>query len=79
MIPKVALTPNTTYWLVIHPLVHDLNGRAMSEGAVAVAHTIEGVAVKGTSKIQSIKSNERVSDQKSASPHASDYGWALWD
>ena len=79
VIPEVALTPNTTYWLVIHPLVHDANGGAMSEGAVAVAHTIEGVAVTGTSKIQSIESNERVTEQKSASPRDSDYGWALWD
>lgn len=79
VIPKVALTPNTTYWLVIHPLVHDVNGRAMSEGAVAVAHTIEGAAVTGTSKIQSIESNKRVNEHKSTSPHDPDYGLALWD
>ena len=39
VIPTVNLDPNTTYWLVIHPSVYDVNGQAMSEGAVAVAHT----------------------------------------
>ena len=39
--PKVALSLNTTYWLIIHPLVHDVSGRALKEGALAVAHTIE--------------------------------------
>jgi carboxyl-terminal processing protease len=46
VIPNVALDPDTTYWLVIHPSVHDVNGLAMVEGAVAVAHTIEGAAVR---------------------------------
>ncbi|HUX46809.1 MAG TPA: S41 family peptidase [Desulfosporosinus sp.] len=41
VIPKVALSLNTTYWLIIHPLVHDVSGRALKEGALAVAHTIE--------------------------------------
>ena len=68
--PEVALAPNTTYWLVIHPLVQDLNGRALSEGAVAVAHTIEAATATGTSKLQSIEQ---------INPPAPDYGWALWD
>ena len=42
VIPQGALRPNTTYWLVIHPLIQDVHGRALQEGGVAVAHTIEG-------------------------------------
>lgn len=41
VIPNVPLNPNTTYWLVIHPAVYGVDGGAMKDGAVAVAHTIE--------------------------------------
>jgi len=53
VIPNVALSPNTTYWLVIHPSVHDLNGGAMDAGAVAVAHTIEGAEANGERTVSS--------------------------
>jgi len=43
VIPNVTLNPNTTYWLVIHPAIHDVKGFGMSEGVVAIAHTIEGI------------------------------------
>ncbi|MFZ3131113.1 MAG: S41 family peptidase, partial [Desulfosporosinus sp.] len=39
VIPNEVLIPNTTYWMVIHPLVQDVNGQAMPEGAVAIVHT----------------------------------------
>lgn len=77
VLPNVALDPNTTYWLVIHPSVQDVSGRVMAEGALAVAHTIEGTAATGTSKIQSSESNLRVRESKSTSPQAPGYGWAL--
>ena len=66
VIPKAALSSNTTYWLIIHPLVHDVSGRALQKGTLAVAHTIEEVPAKGTVKIQSF------------SPRDPDYGLALW-
>ena len=67
VIPKAALSSNTTYWLIIHPLVHDVSGRALKEGALAVAHTIEEDPAVGTVKIQSVR------------PRDPDYGLALWD
>ncbi|MDP4161396.1 MAG: S41 family peptidase [Bacillota bacterium] len=79
VIPNVSLTPSATYWLVIHPSVRDVKGLGMSEGAVAVAHTIEGTAANGTSKIQSFSNNVRVNGLKLSSRKDSDYGWALWD
>jgi len=79
VIPKVALNPSATYWLVIHPVIHGANGLAMAEGAVAVVHTIEGAADTTTSKIQSIKSNQRVNEHQSMRPSDPGYGWALWD
>ena len=52
----------------------------MSKGAVAVAHTIEGAAVMGsTSKIQSIEGNRSFNEHKTTSLRDPDYGWALWD
>lgn len=79
VIPKVALSSNTTYWLIIHPLVHDVSGQAMKEGALAVAHTIEAAPAEGAAKIQSFGIKDRTSTEKSVSPRDPDYGWALWD
>lgn len=79
VIPNVALNPNTTYWLVIHPTVRDIKGLAMTEGGVAIAHTIEGTDGTGTSKIQSLEIQEHASDSQLSSQRATDYGWALWD
>jgi len=39
VIPKVALSSDSTYWLIIHPLVYDVSGHAMKEGGIAVVHT----------------------------------------
>lgn len=41
VIPEAALEPNKTYWLVIHPLVRDLNELRMAGGALTVVHTVE--------------------------------------
>jgi len=68
VIPQVALSSNTTYWLIIHPLIYDKTGRAMKEGAIAVAQTIQEDSPESTvKKLQSI------------SQHKPDYGIALWD
>lgn len=79
MIPQVALTSNTAYWLVIHPTICDVSGRALQEGALAVAHTIQGAEAVGTAKIQSLGIKDRVSGEKSGRPRDPDYGLALWD
>ncbi len=77
VIPNVALNPDATYWLIIHPTIRDVQGFGMSEGAVAIAHTIEGTAVTGTLKIHSIELQEHVSDSKLTNQRDQDYGWAL--
>ncbi|TGE39579.1 S41 family peptidase [Desulfosporosinus fructosivorans] len=79
VIPNVALNPNTTYWLIIHPTIHDVKGVGMTEGAVAVAHTIEGTEGAGTSKIQSIEIQGKASNSHLTGLRDPDYGWALWD
>jgi len=40
VIPNVALNPDATYWLVIHPSVEDVNGLAMKEVKVVLTIAI---------------------------------------
>ncbi|HZK84320.1 MAG TPA: S41 family peptidase [Desulfosporosinus sp.] len=40
VIPQVTLSPDTTYWLVMHPTIRAVSGRALQGGTLAVAHTI---------------------------------------
>jgi len=68
VVPQTALAPDATYWLVIHPTIQDGSGQAMTEGTLAVAHTIKGVGVVTPAKIQSL-----------ASPRDPGYGLAIWD
>ncbi|EGW39248.1 S41 family peptidase, partial [Desulfosporosinus sp. OT] len=77
MIPQVALTPNTTYWLVIHPTVCDTSGRALQGGGLVVVHTIQEEETEGTAKIQSVMLNDRESERKPKSVRNPDYGWAI--
>lgn len=79
VIPNLALNPNTTYWLVIHPTVRDVKGLVMTEGGVAIAQTIAGTDGEGTSKIQSIEIQENVNNSQMKGLRDPDYGWALWD
>ncbi len=67
VIPKDPLTPDTTYWLVIHPSILGVSGQVLQAGGVAVAHTIQGAEAVGSAEIQSL----RIRDHG--------YGIALWD
>ncbi|MCO5385885.1 MAG: S41 family peptidase [Desulfosporosinus sp.] len=80
VIPQVELTPDTTYWLVIHPTILGASGQSLQEGGLAIAHTISGgEEVGGTSKIQSFKANERISERNLLTPYDLDYGTAIKD
>lgn len=54
VIPTSELKPDTTYWIVIHSTIHDVFGRALQAGTLAVAHTVQGNNA-GTSSIQSVE------------------------
>jgi len=79
VVPDVTLNPNTTYWLVIHSTIRDVKGLVMTEGGVAVAHTIEGTNSLGTAKTQSLEIQEHASDEQLKGLRPPAYGWALWD
>lgn len=72
VIPNTRLTPDTTYWLVIHPTIRGLKGKVLNEGGLTIAHTLGGgEGSGGTSQIQSIKVQQN--------PLGSDYGVAIKD
>lgn len=77
VVPQVTLTPNTTYWLVMHPTIFGVSGRSLKEGTLAVAHTIQGAEAKDTMKVQSFRLNERVGEGNAKSPRNLDYGSAI--
>jgi len=80
LIPQVELVPDTTYWLVIHPTILGVSGQSLHEGGLAIAHTIPvGEEVGGTFKIQSFKTNDRITERNKISPHDLDYGVAIKD
>ncbi len=79
VIPQTALSADSTYWLIIHPLVHDVSGQVLKEGALAVAHTNAVVAAEGTVEIKSFGLIDQVRGEKLVGPRDPDYGLALWD
>ena len=79
VIPQVTLTPNTTYWLVMHPTIVGVSGELLHEGALAVAHTIQGAETESTMKIQSLGLNDPVSEGKAKNLRDLDYGDAIMD
>lgn len=79
VIPEGALSPDTTYWLVIHPTIRDGAGQTLHEGTVTIVHTLQGSGTEGKAKIQSFGKPERVREGKLANPYDPDYGWAIWD
>lgn len=66
VIPEKALSPDATYWLVIHPTIRDVAGQTLHEGTVEVVHTLQGSGTPEKAKIQSFGK-------------PLDYGWAIWD
>lgn len=80
VIPQAKLSPSTTYWLVIHPTIRGVSGESLQEGSIAIAQTVSGDGdVDGTSKIQSIKGNERIPERAIVSPSDPDYGIVIQD
>ncbi|HWQ42267.1 MAG TPA: S41 family peptidase [Desulfosporosinus sp.] len=77
VIPQVTLTPNTTYWLVMHPTIKGVSGEVLNEGTLAVVHTIQGAEAQDTMSIQSLRNNDQVSERKAKSPRDPDYGNAI--
>ena len=66
VIPEKALSPDATYWLVIHPTILDVAGQTLHEGSLEVVHTLQGSGTAEKAKIQSFEK-------------PLDYGWAIWD
>lgn len=80
VIPQEELTPDTTYWLVIHPAIKGVSGQTLGEGGLAIAHTISGdEALEGTSKIQSFKTRQRITERNTISPYDLNYGVTIKD
>jgi carboxyl-terminal processing protease len=70
--PKAELNPGTTYWLVINQSIKDINGRSLSEGALAVVRTAGSPVT-----VQSLEA--RLKPQPEKVNHYSDYGQAIID
>ncbi|HBW35094.1 S41 family peptidase [Desulfosporosinus sp. BICA1-9] len=82
VIPQGALTPDTTYWLIIHPTIKGVSGQVLQEGGLAVAQTIqrdEDAVGTGTSRIQSFRINDLVRAGNLMNPRDLDYGLAIKD
>ncbi|AFQ46112.1 S41 family peptidase [Desulfosporosinus meridiei] len=80
VIPQAELIPDTTYWLVIHPDILGVSGQTLQEGGLAIAKTVQrGADISGTSRIQSIQVNKRVTEMNKLSPTDPDYGTAIKD
>ena len=68
VLPEKALSPDATYWLVIHPTIRDLAGQTLHQGTVEVVHTLH---LQGSGTV------EKAKIQSFGKPL--DYGWAIWD
>ncbi|SDI05924.1 S41 family peptidase [Desulfosporosinus hippei] len=80
VVPQVELIPDTTYWLVIHPDILGVSGQTLHEGGLAIAKTVQrGADISGTSRIQSLQTNKRVTEMNKLSPSDLDYGTAIKD
>lgn len=79
VIPEKALSPDTTYWLVTHPIIRDGSGQTLPEGTVTIVHTLQGSGTEGQAKIQSFDIPKLLGERKLANPSDPDYGWAIWD
>jgi len=82
VIPEDPLSPDTIYWLVIHPTILGVSGQAMQEGGLAVAQTIQGdEEAVSTSKIQSfsVKDHIRIPEGNRIRPGDAGYGLAIKD
>jgi len=80
VIPEEQLTPDTTYWLVIHSTILGVSGQTLQKGGLAIAQTIEGdEEVVGISEIQSLRVKDRVNERNTIRPSDPDYGQAIKD
>jgi carboxyl-terminal processing protease len=84
VIPQELLESGKTYWLLTHQGIQGVDGTALREGALAVAHTVNE---EGTTKIQSRQGNVTLSPRISGELYGipdfkpllpkSDYGQAI--
>ncbi|WP_088188289.1 S41 family peptidase [Desulfosporosinus sp. FKA] len=79
VIPEKDLSPDSTYWLVVHPTVKDTSGKALSGGTVSVLHTTQGSVPGQQAKIQSFGSFRPLSKRPLPNTVDPDYGWAIQD
>lgn len=79
VIPEKDLSPDSTYWLVVHPTVKDTSGKAMSGGTVTILHTTQGSAAEPKAKTQSFGSFRPLSERPLTNTNDPDYGWAIQD
>lgn len=69
---RIKLKPGTTYWLVLHQLLKDINGSSLREGALAVARTAGSPLTAESMKIQGEIQAREVRGQ-------ADYGQTILD
>ncbi|AFM43244.1 C-terminal processing peptidase [Desulfosporosinus acidiphilus SJ4] len=78
VIPEKALSPGTTYWLVVHPSILDASGKTLNKGTITIINTINASETEGKVKIQSLITPKVVGERMFNDPSATDYGLAIW-